>query len=105
MPRNRWPDQIGMGGRISTDDLVIELIQNEIDAGSTHTVIAFEEHRLVCRGNGEKIDEDGWQRLAMLRGAGSRVPEKRRSIGVKNHGLKACFTIGNDVHVRSDGSG
>jgi len=94
-----------MGGRISTDDLVIELIQNEIDAGSTHTVIAFEEHRLVCRGNGEKIDEDGWQRLAMLRGAGSRVPEKRRSIGVKNHGLKACFTIGNDVHVRSDGSG
>jgi hypothetical protein len=85
------------------DDLVAEMIQNEIDAGSTRTVLSFEEQRLICSGNGEPVDEDGWTRLRYLRGAGDLAPRKRSLIGVKNHGLKACFAIGDDIYIRSDG--
>jgi hypothetical protein len=37
---------------LSRVDLIIELVQNELDAGSRHTVIAFEEDALVCEGDG-----------------------------------------------------
>ncbi|MER8434221.1 hypothetical protein [Mesorhizobium caraganae] len=88
---------------LRSDDLVAELIQNEIDAGSTHTVLTFEEDRFLCSGNGNPVDEDGWERLKYLRGAGDLVPRKRSMIGVKNHGLKACFKIGDDIFIRSNG--
>jgi hypothetical protein len=88
---------------LRADDLVAELIQNEIDARSTETIISFEKDRLVCSGNGEAVDEEGFLRLSYLRGAGDRVPRKRSLIGVKNHGIKASFTIGNEVFVRSAG--
>src|SRR5687768_8121139 len=88
---------------LRADDLVAELVQNEIDAGSTETIISFEHNRLVCAGNGEHVDDDGWLRLSYLRGAGDRVPRKRGLIGVKNHGIKACFTIGDEIFVRSAG--
>ena len=85
------------------DDLVTELIQNEIDAGSTHTTISFERDRFTCSGNGQPVDGDGWKRLTYLRGAGDLAPRKRSMIGVKNHGLKACFSIGDDIFIRSAG--
>lgn len=88
---------------LRSDDLIAELIQNEIDAGSMHTVIVFQKDRLVCSGNGHSVDENGWLRLSYLRGAGDEVPRKRGLIGVKNHGLKACFTIGDDIFIRSSG--
>ncbi len=88
---------------LRADDLVAELIQNELDAGSTETVISFEASRMTCTGNGTPVDGDGWVRLSYLKGAGHRAPRKRNLIGIKNHGLKACFAIGSDIAVRSDG--
>ena len=55
---------------LTGDDLLVELIVNELDAHSPRTNICFEPERLVCSGEGDPIDEDGWKRLGMLRGAG-----------------------------------
>lgn len=85
------------------DDLVAELIQNELDADATHTTIIFDADRMTCRGDGHPVDEDGWKRLTFITGAGDLVPRKRNRIGIKNHGLKVCFTIGDDINVRSAG--
>ena len=88
---------------LKSDDLIAELIQNELDANSTHTAIVFSVDRMTCYGNGDNVDKDGWERLTYITGAGDLVPRKRGQIGVKNHGIKVCFTIGDDVNVRSDG--
>ena len=85
------------------DDIIVELIQNELDAGASHTHIDFQSDRLVCRGDGNKVDKSGWQRLAYVMGAGDKVERKRFRIGVKNHGLKACFRLGDEIVLRSDG--
>ena len=90
-------------GGLRADDIIAELIQNDLDAGSTYTEISFLEDRLICKGNGEPIDEDGWVRLSFLSGAGEEAPRKHNRIGVKNHGLKACFVIGDNIALRSDG--
>ena len=88
---------------LDLDDLIIELVQNELDASASHTSITFYPDRLVCEGDGEPVSEDGWRRLAFVMGAGDQVESKRFRIGVKNHGLKACFRLGDEVIVRSDG--
>ncbi|MBI0477025.1 hypothetical protein D9601_16865 [Sphingomonas sp. MA1305] len=85
------------------DDLLVELIVNELDAKSSHTTVEFGPDRLVCSGNGDAIDADGWARLRRIKGAGHAVKAKIGMFGVKNHGLKACFTIGNDILLRSAG--
>ncbi len=85
------------------DDLLVELIVNELDARSSHTEIRFEPDRLICIGNGDPIDADGWKRLSFIKGAGYAVAAKVGLFGVKNHGLKACFTIGNNILLRSSG--
>lgn len=90
-------------GGLRHDDVLIELIQNDLDANALHTTITFLPDRLVCTGDGERVDENGWQRLSFILGAGDRVEAKHSRIGVKNHGLKACFTIGDTITVRSDG--
>ena len=87
---------------LRVDDLLVELIQNELDANATRTSIAFMPDRLVCQGNGESISEDGWSRLEYVMGAGDQVERKQFRIGVKNHGLKACFQLGNQIILRSD---
>ena len=84
------------------DDLIIELIQNELDANASRTSIEFRTDRLVCQGDGEPVSEDGWRRLAYVMGAGDQVESKHFRIGVKNHGLKACFRLGNEIILRSD---
>ncbi len=84
------------------DDLLVELIVNELDARSSRTEIRFEPDQLVCVGNGDPIDALGWERLSFIKGAGHEVPAKVGMFGVKNHGLKACFTLGNDITLRSD---
>ena len=88
---------------LDCNDLVAELIQNDLDQGATRTVIAFEPDRIVCEGNGKSVDADGWQRLQMIQGAGHSVPAKRGKIGVKNHGLKTAFTVGDRLELLSDG--
>ena len=73
-----WQFLHGMRG----DDLLVELIVNDLDARSPRTVIRFEPERLVCAGEGDPIDEEGWQRLRKMRGGrglphGFRRPEPR----------------------------
>ena len=88
---------------LNSDDLIIELIQNELDANATNTRIAFQSDKLVCQGDGEPVTEDGWERLSYVKGAGDLVPSKQFRIGIKNHGLKACFALGDDIILRSGG--
>ena len=88
---------------LHADDLIVELIQNDLDANASRTSIAFTTDRLICQGNGEAVNEDGWRRLSFVMGAGAEVESKRFRIGVKNHGLKACFWLGDEIIVRSNG--
>ena len=94
-----WQFLHGMRG----DDLLVELIVNDLDAKSPRTVIRFEPDRMVCAGEGEPVDVLGWKRLRKIRGAGGSVEAKKGLFGIKNHGLKACFTLGNDIILRSAG--
>ena len=84
-------------------DLVAELVQNDLDQGATRTIISFEKDQLICEGNGEPVEAAGWQRLRKIQGAGDSVPAKRGKIGVKNHGLKTAFTIGDEFKLISAG--
>ena len=88
---------------LRSDDLLVELIQNELDANASHTTIAFMPDRLVCHGDGDSISQDGWLRLAYVMGAGDQVERKQFRIGIKNHGLKACFCLGDEIILRSAG--
>ena len=88
---------------LKSDDIITELIQNDLDAGAEQTSIIFTENKFICEGNGQSIDGEGWDRLTYIRGAGDLVPRKLNRIGVKNHGLKACFTIGDEIVIRSAG--
>ena len=85
------------------DDLIVELIQNDLDANAKHTSISFEHDHLVCQGDGDPVGRDGWERLSYVMGAGDQVESKQFRIGVKNHGLKACFSLGDDIVLRSEG--
>jgi hypothetical protein len=85
-------------------DVFVELIQNELDAGSASTTFVFGDDEFVCRGDGSPITEDGWTRLRTVVGAGGRrVPAKVGGIGAKNHGLRTGFRVANDVEVESAG--
>ncbi len=88
---------------LRSDDLIAELIQNELDEDTSHTSITFDADQLTCQGNGYPVDKDGWTRLSFIMGAGNLAPRKHQRIGVKNHGLKVCFTVGDDINVRSNG--
>ena len=88
---------------LDRNDLIAELIQNDLDQDATHTVISFEQDRLVCEGNGRPVEADGWKRLRSILGAGDKVPAKRNRLGVKNHGLKTAFTIGDEIRLMSVG--
>ena len=88
---------------LRSDDILVELIQNDLDANASCTSITFASDRLICQGDGEPVSADGWARLSYLMGAGVEVERKRSRIGVKNHGLKACFLLGDEIILRSDG--
>lgn len=88
---------------LDRDDLIAELIQNDLDQDATRTVICFESDHLVCEGNGRPVESEGWQRLRKIQGAGDSVRAKSGKIGVKNHGLKTAFTIGDEIRLMSDG--
>ena len=88
---------------LNRDDLIAELIQNDLDQDATSTEISFEEDELICYGNGRPVDREGWQRLSFIQGAGDLVSAKSKKIGVKNHGLKTAFTLGDRLHLMSDG--
>ena len=88
---------------LNRDDLIAELIQNDLDQDATFTKITFEKDQLICYGNGKPVDLEGWHRLSFIQGAGDQVLAKRGKIGVKNHGLKTAFTLGDRLHLMSDG--
>jgi len=88
---------------LDRDDLIAELVQNDLDQDATRTVISFERDHLICEGNGRPVEDDGWKRLRVIQGAGNNVPAKRGKIGVKNHGLKTAFTIGDEIRLLSAG--
>ena len=88
---------------LNRNDLIAELIQNDLDQNATCTVISFERDRLVCEGNGRPVDREGWLRLRKMQGAGDSVPAKDGKIGIKNHGLKTAFAIGDEIRLLSDG--
>lgn len=88
---------------LDRDDLIAELIQNDLDQDATRTVISFEQGHLICEGNGRPVEPEGWQRLRKIQGAGDSVPAKCGKIGVKNHGLKTAFTIGDEIRLMSAG--
>ena len=88
---------------LNRDDLIAELIQNDLDQGATRTIISLKKDRLVCEGNGKPVDAKGWLRLRKIQGAGDSVPAKRGKIGVKNHGLKTAFTLGDELRLMSAG--
>ena len=88
---------------LEREDLVAELVQNDLDQGATRTIISFGKDQLICEGNGEPVEAAGWQRLRKIQGAGDSVPAKRGKIGVKNHGLKTAFTIGDELKLMSAG--
>jgi hypothetical protein len=90
---------------LDRDDLIAELVQNDLDQDATRTIISFERDRLICEGNGRPVEDDGWKRLRVIQGAGDSVPAKRGKIGVKNHGLKTAFTIGDEIRLMSAGRG
>ncbi|MCY4499710.1 MAG: hypothetical protein OXC14_20810 [Rhodospirillaceae bacterium] len=70
---------------------------------SWNFLLKLERDRLVCEGNGRPVDAVGWRRLRSIQGAGNEVPAKSRKIGVKNHGLKTAFTIGDEIRLSSAG--
>ncbi len=86
---------------VSLIDLVVELVQNELDAGATRTSIEFGEQALLCEGNGEPIDAKAWGRLESVIGAGGDVEAKRDGIGSKNHGLRSLFRLADRIGVQS----
>jgi hypothetical protein len=88
---------------LDANDLIAELVQNDFDQQATETIISFQPDHLLSEGNGKPVDPEGWQRLRKIRGAGDNVPAKRGKIGVKNHGLKTAFTIGDEIRVLSAG--
>ena len=88
---------------LTLSDLVIELIQNELDAGSPSTTITFGENALICEGRGMPIDRSGWKRLRQVLGAGGDVEAKVDGIGSKNHGLRSAFLLGDTIIVQSAG--
>lgn len=88
---------------LDREDLIAELVQNDLDQGATRTVVSFGEHELICEGNGRPVDQGGWERLSWIQGAGHDVPAKHGKIGVKNHGLKTAFTIGDEILLSSAG--
>lgn len=50
---------------LSTFDLVVELVQNDLDAGATRTEISFLDDRIECVGNptsGRSMENSGWPR-------------------------------------------
>ncbi len=100
-------DVPGVVGQFMTDltpfDLVVELVQNELDAGSEKTTITFGQEALLCEGNGKPIDREGWNRLRYVLGAGGDVAAKVGGIGAKNHGLRSGFLLGDSIIVQSAG--
>ncbi|TBG85550.1 hypothetical protein ELG69_16295 [Rhizobium leguminosarum] len=88
---------------VSLTDLVVELVQNDLDAGATRTVITFGKTALVSEGNGDAIEPNGWKRLGYVLGAGGEVEAKKDGIGSKNHGLRSLFLLADDVWLQSGG--
>jgi hypothetical protein len=79
------------------------MIVNDLDAGATKTKVEFRRDLIRVTGNGEPVTDDGWERLAVLQGAGRRVAHKVGGIGIKNHGLKTGFLIGDQITISSGG--
>lgn len=90
-------------GGVRADDVLTELVQNDLDQGADETHVWFTRDSLAAEGNGRPVDEKGWERLTFLLGAGGDVEAKQDGIGAKNHGLRSCFALGDEIVFRSAG--
>ncbi|HDZ73859.1 MAG TPA: hypothetical protein ENH55_14095 [Aurantimonas coralicida] len=88
---------------VSLVDLVVELVQNDLDAGASRTSIDFGEHGLSCEGDGAPLNAKAWVRLESVIAAGGDIEAKKDGIGSKNHGLRSLFLLADRIGVQSDG--
>ena len=88
-------------GGLRADDILTELVQNDLDQGASETHVRFTRDALIVEGNGRPVDTVGWSRLSYLLGAGGDVEAKRDGIGAKNHGLRSCFALGDEIVISS----
>ncbi|RUX47025.1 hypothetical protein EOA33_19585 [Mesorhizobium sp. M4A.F.Ca.ET.050.02.1.1] len=99
-------DHVAVVGEFLTEvdniDIIIELVQNELDAGATRTEIEIGDDALICFGNGSAMEPKGWERLRFVLGAGALVDAKMDGIGSKNHGIRTGFLLGDNITVQSD---
>ena len=90
-------------------DVLRELIQNEYDAGGTRMEVRFAQDKMIIKGNGDPIDEPGWNRLSVSMGTGNisgsdeSIQAKISSIGSKNAGLRSLWLFGDFIDIKSDG--
>jgi hypothetical protein len=100
-------DVPGVVGQFLNDlaptDLVVELIQNDLDAGASRTWIDFGTDAITSEGNGRAVDDKGWTRLEYVLGAGGEIEPKLDGIGSKNHGLRSVFLLADEIGVQSGG--
>jgi len=87
---------------LDRDDLIAELVQND-SIRTQHALSFLRAGSSRLRRERQPVDAEGWQRLRKLQGAGHGVPAKRGKIGVKNHGLKTAFTVGDEIQLLSAG--
>lgn len=100
-------DVPGILGQFLSDlaptDLVVELVQNDLDAGATTTRIVFGADAFTSEGDGASIDGNGWTRLEYVLGAGGEIEAKKDGIGSKNHGLRSAFLLSDEIGIQSGG--
>ena len=94
---------------LNPSNILIELVQNEYDAGGHRVEASFGRHQLIVRGNGNPVDSGGWARLSVMLGTGyapglqKNIDAKTDGIGSLNYGLKSLFLYGDQILVRSNG--
>jgi hypothetical protein len=84
-------------------DCIIEALQNDFDARSSETLFNFGEDFFTIQGNGEPVDDNGWNRLSYSLGYNSASERKIGSIGNKNQGVRSYLIFGDNIIFRSAG--
>lgn len=69
---------------VSLVDLVVEMVQNDLDAGATWTSFDFGEQGILYEWDGEPLNSKAWSQLESVIRAGGDVEAKRGGIGSKN---------------------
>jgi hypothetical protein len=84
-------------------DCIIEAIQNDFDAHSAQISFSFSENELTIKGEGEIVDEAGWNRLTYSLGYNVASEGKIGTIGNKNQGVRSYLLFGDSIVFKSGG--